>query len=92
MVMGWSFALMAIGLIGLWLVGQKRKSGWAISFFGQTVWITYAVVTRQWGFIISAVAYGYINARSWLKWRQDERRISDESLRDTGGRARVWIA
>jgi len=32
------------------------------------------VSTRQWGFLASAGAYGWVYARNWLRWRAEARR------------------
>lgn len=69
----WSWVLTAVGVTGLLLAGRKQKAGWAVGFGAQALWITYAIVTRQWGFIFSALAYGSVYARNFLAWRRDER-------------------
>lgn len=68
----WSFALSAVGIIGIALAGSKLKLGWAIGFLAQFLWLAYALVTHQWGFILSALAYGYVYARNWWKWYVEE--------------------
>ena len=69
----WSVALAAIGILGLYLSGSKNKLGWAIGLFAQILWATFAVVTQQYGFILSAFAYGYVYARNYYRWLLDER-------------------
>lgn len=68
----WSYLLTAVGIIGLILAGKKNKLGWAVGIFAQILWITYAIVTTQWGFIVSALVYGAVYARNWMLWRKDE--------------------
>jgi len=70
----WSYLLAAIGVSGLWFAGSSRKIGWAIGVGVQLLWIIYAVVSKQWGFIFSALAYGGVNIRNWRRWRREERR------------------
>lgn len=67
----WSWVLAAIGVTGLFLAGSKRKLGWAVGFGVQALWVIYAIATRQWGFIFSAIAYGWVYARNWLRWRRE---------------------
>jgi len=57
----WSWALMAVGVTGLFLAGRGGWLGWAIGIFAQLLWFAYALVTKQYGFIVSAVAYGTVN-------------------------------
>jgi hypothetical protein len=69
----WSVALAAIGILGILLAGSKYKVGWLIGFGVQGLWIVFALVTAQYGFILSAVAYGIVYGRNWLRWRRDEK-------------------
>jgi len=71
--MWWSWALAGVGITGLFLAGSSRKIGWAIGISAQVLWIMYAVSTRQWGFLATALAYGWVYARNWLRWRAKER-------------------
>jgi hypothetical protein len=64
----WSLILAIVGITGLYLAGKKLWAGWAIGVGAQFLWIIYAVVTSQWGFIVSALAYGWVYTTNWLKW------------------------
>lgn len=68
----WSFALAAVGILGIYLAGKKNKIGWAVGLGAQVLWIIFALVTLQYGFILSAVAYGYIYGRNWYLWHKEE--------------------
>jgi len=67
----WSWALTAIGVTGLWLAGSKRLAGWAVGVGVQVLWLAYAVTTRQWGFVASAFAYGFVYARNLVRWHRE---------------------
>lgn len=67
----WSWILAAIGISGLYLAGSKRSAGWAVGIAVQVLWIAYAVVSRQWGFIFSAIGYGWVGFRNWRRWREE---------------------
>lgn len=69
----WSFVLAAVGVLGLLLAGRRRWQGWGVGFGAQLLWVAYAVATEQWGFILSAVAYGTVYARNALVWRREAR-------------------
>lgn len=75
----WSWMLTAIGVTGLFFAGSSRKLGWAIGLGAQVLWIAYAIATHQWGFIASALAYGTVYARNWLRWRASERARADSA-------------
>ena len=64
----WSYLLTAVGVFGLFLAGRKDRRGWIVGLFAQVLWIAYATATHQWGFYVSALAYGWVyakNARAW---------------------------
>jgi hypothetical protein len=65
---GWSYLLTAGGVFGLWLAGRKNWWGWVVGLAMQLVWLSYAVITAQWGFIVSALAYGAVYAANLRRW------------------------
>lgn len=67
----WSWILTAGGVFGLWLAGRRNVWGWAVGLAMQMLWVAYAVATVQWGFIVSALAYGTVYARNWIRWRRE---------------------
>lgn len=70
----WSVALAAVGILGIYLAGRKNLWGWAIGCGAQVLWIVYAIVTAQYGFILSALAYALVYGRNWYRWRQEQNR------------------
>lgn len=73
----WSFVLAGIGILGIYLAGRKSLWGWAVGVGAQLLWIVYAVMTQQWGFIASALAYASVYGLNWYRWSQ-ERKKADE--------------
>lgn len=69
--MMWSWILAAVGVFGIYFVGKKTIWGWLILLANEVIWIVYAVSTKQYGFIVSAIAYGIVYVRSFIHWRQD---------------------
>ena len=67
----WSITLAAIGILGIYISGKKNYWGWGIGLAAQVLWIVYAIVTQQWGFILSALAYGWVYGKNFLSWRKD---------------------
>lgn len=65
----WSAVLAAVGIAGLLLAGRGRWEGWAVGLGAQVLWVVYALVTQQWGFIASAVAYGVVYGTNAWRWR-----------------------
>ena len=68
--MWWSWLLTAVGVFGLYMAGRKVWWAWLIGLGAQVLWLAYAVSTRQYGFIVSAVAYGWVYGKNALAWRR----------------------
>ena len=66
------WVLACIGVSGIYFVGRKTLWGWFILLFNECLWIAYALVTDQYGFIFAAVAYGAVYIRSYLHWKREE--------------------
>lgn len=60
-------------LLGMWLIGQKRSSGWAVGLLNQVVWVAFAVVYGAWGLLPLSAALTVIYTRALTRWRRDER-------------------
>jgi hypothetical protein len=69
----WSWILAAIGVAGIYFVGKKTLWGWFVLLFNEIIWVTYAIITEQYGFIVSAIAYAAVYIKSYLHWKADER-------------------
>lgn len=70
----WSWILTIVGLTGFILAGRRVWWCWYINLGCQVLWFAYALTTRQYGFIASALVYSAVftqNARKWSKehWR-----------------------
>lgn len=66
---------MVMGIMGIYLAGKRNMYGWAVGVLAQILWIFYALATHQYGFIVSALAYGWMYARNFINWRKDAIRI-----------------
>lgn len=67
-----SWVLALIGVSGIFFVGRKNFLGWYILLFNETLWIIYAVITKQYGFIFSALAYAAVYIQSHRHWKSLE--------------------
>mgnify|MGYP006283092287 CR=1 FL=1 len=64
----WSYALTLVGVCGVFLAGRKDWRGWAVGILSEILWIVYAVSTKQYGFIIGALAYGAVFTKNLVEW------------------------
>jgi hypothetical protein len=69
----WSFVLTGVGVLGLYIAGSKSLWGWAIGLAAQPLWAIFAIVTGQYGFVISAAIYGWVYGRNLLRWWKEDR-------------------
>jgi hypothetical protein len=69
----WSFGLTFVGLTAMFLAGRKLRSGWALGVIAQAAWMTYGIVSHQYGFCVSSIAYAIVYARNYLLWTRSAR-------------------
>jgi len=67
----WSYVLAAIGVTGIFFVGRKTIWGWLVLCINEVIWIAYALATKQYGFIIMAVAYTAVYIKSYMGWKSE---------------------
>lgn len=67
----WSWLLALAGCAALYLIGRKDRRGWMLGVAVQALWMTYAVVTHQFGFIVASLVYGATYAKGLLNWNKD---------------------
>ena len=64
----WSWLLAFVGVTGIFFVGKKTPMGWVILFTNECIWIAYALATKQYGFIVMALAYMAVYVKSYRSW------------------------
>lgn len=74
----WSWVLTAVGVSGLYLAGRRSWIGWAVGLAAQALWLTYGLMSGQYGFIASAFAYGSVYTMNLRKWRREASRETNE--------------
>lgn len=67
----WSWILTAIGLAGFFLAGKKIWWAWYINILNQVVWVAYALVTDQLGFLVGAAAYTFVFVKNAYAWTRE---------------------
>lgn len=64
----WSWALAALGIGQIVLTGQKKRIGWLLGLATSCVWVAFALVEQQYGFLVSSAVFATIHIRNWIKW------------------------
>jgi len=67
----WSFILAGLGIAQITLTGKKKRVGWLIGLLTSCIWMVFAIVTQQYGFVVSSIIFGYIHIKNWLAWSND---------------------
>lgn len=78
----WSYPLAALALFVSWQVGRKKAWAWLAAAGTQVIWVAYALVTEQYGFIASALAFLVMNWYNYVKWRREE--VQAREVQDVG--------
>lgn len=63
-----SLATSAGTVLGMWLVGRKRASGWVVGIANQGLWLALIIVTRAWGLLVLLVVLLWIYGRNLWLW------------------------
>ncbi|MFW7414741.1 hypothetical protein [Demequina sp. SO4-18] len=69
----WDWLLTAVGVTGFILAGRRVWWSWYVNLACQALWMAYAIVTEQYGFIIAALVYTVVFLRNALAWTKDHR-------------------
>jgi hypothetical protein len=69
----WSWILSCVGGFGIYLAGKKDWRGWAVGILSETLWLAYAIITKQYGFVFGSVLYSTILINNLYGWLQEYR-------------------
>ena len=59
--------LVGAGVTGTFLAGAGYRSGWLILLGLQPIWIAYALITDQYGFVPGSIAYAAAQLNGYLR-------------------------
>lgn len=62
------YVLSVIGVTAMLVIGAGRWYGWMVAFVNECLWLVFAFVTKQYGFIVGAAVYGSVNAYNAHRW------------------------
>jgi hypothetical protein len=68
-----SWVLAFSGVLAIYFVGRRQIWAWIWATFNEAMWIYYALVTKQYGFIFAAIAYSVVYIKSYMHWKDLER-------------------
>jgi hypothetical protein len=77
-----SYVLAVFGLIGMWMAGKQNRWGWAMSTCTQVLWIAYAILTAQYGFIPGSTSYMVVYIRNFLRGTPNKGKTLSEQQKE----------
>lgn len=74
----WSWIVTIIGVIGFLLSGNKVWWSWYVNIANQILWIIFALVTKQYGFLVGVPLYLSVFGRNAYSWTKEHREVTDD--------------
>jgi hypothetical protein len=68
---GSSWILAVAGVTGMFLAGRGLSRGWLLLLCLQPLWIAYAVLTGQYGFVVGSLAYAAAQLNGYVRTRRE---------------------
>ena len=59
---------MALGMLGLWLLGHKDRRGFVAFMLSNLIWIGLGAWISSLAMVLGNAAIFVINLRGWLRW------------------------
>jgi len=75
----------AVGILGFHLAGKKIWWCWYVNVANQILWVIFALVTDQLGFLVSTLFYLPLFSNNARKWTQDHIRAKKTPVRVVKG-------
>lgn len=57
------------GLTGVYLIGSKKRVGFAIMMIASLSWMTVGFIIGSLALIVGSVVFFSLHVRGWIKWR-----------------------
>lgn len=62
------WAMSAVTIYMTVLAGNKNRYAWAVGLFNQALWLTWILLTKNYGFLPMNLALWIVYARNHMKW------------------------
>jgi hypothetical protein len=67
----WSWIVTVVGLSGFVLAGRKIWWAWYVNIACQVLWVTFALVSGLYAFLISAAVYTVVFTNNAIRWTKE---------------------
>ena len=79
----WSWVLTITGVSTFILAGRKVWWSWYVGLVAQVLWLAYALITMQWGFLVGVVVYSVVYTQNTIAWTREHRQAQAEEQPET---------
>jgi hypothetical protein len=69
-----TYAPWLLSAITIWfnlMAGNKHRWAWAIALVGQAGWLTWIILSANWGFLPMNIALWIVYTRNHMKWQAE---------------------
>lgn len=67
----WSWALTLVGVACFFLAGKKVWWAWYVGLGGQLLWLAYALISGQLGFLVGVFLYTFVYSKNAWEWTRE---------------------
>lgn len=67
----WSWLITTVGIGGMVLATRKNVWAWPLLLVEESLWVVYAVISVQWGFLVAGLMYGAVYLWGWVSWAKE---------------------
>lgn len=78
----WSWALTVVGVTTFILAGRKVWWSWYVGIACQVLWLAYALITEQMGFLVGVVVYTFVYVKNSIAWTKEHRAPMAKASKD----------
>lgn len=71
--MGWIGSTLLV--IGMLMVGQRKRAGFLVGLVGESFWVLQANATEQWDLLVICLIFVGVYAHNWWAWRPRKLRV-----------------
>ena len=70
------FLSYAFVLLGLYLIGKKKRIGWGFKFVGDTLWVILGLSLGLYSIWLTELVFGFLDIKYFIQWKKDEEGIN----------------
>jgi hypothetical protein len=69
---GFDWAAMALTLLAIYMLGDKRRMGFVIMIIGNLSWVVVGILADSLAMILANLIFGAMNVRGIVKWSREQ--------------------